>query len=109
MSDKIKIEITFGIGENKHRQLIVNLTEKEQKIGELAVALFGGYTWHNSVGGWANDNGQLITEVGCVLFVIASDSAENRRKARQLALSIRDTLEQTSVLLTITQCESSYV
>jgi hypothetical protein len=107
--NKIKIEITFGIGENKHRQPIADLTEKEHTIGELAALLFGGYTQHNSVGGWKNDVGELITEMGCVIYAVVSDSPENRRKARQLALTIREVLEQTCVLLTVTPCESEFV
>lgn len=97
----VRIEITFGVGENKHREPIKDLELKLHEISLEAARTFGGYTLIPGSGGWYNGK-DLITENSMTLRLVTERRlGEVFEDARSLRNFVRETLDQAAVVLTI--------
>ena len=97
-----RITITAGTGEDASGQPL-DAGEVAQAVagirGTLA-RMFGGYTERETVGGWINSAGELVTEPGRQWIALTNKPA---READPLAYEVadyaRDALRQASVML----------
>jgi hypothetical protein len=109
---KLKIEITFGIGQDKEgRQLEAFVVEGALKsICREAVDVWGGCTLLDSAGHWQSEaSGRYFNEFSKVLVIYCDDVPAFRDAAVALAQFTRDQLRQECVCLTITNCEFQLV
>jgi hypothetical protein len=109
MNSKIKIEIGFGVGEDKDRNPLQAVDQKLERVAQYVAANFGGYTFISTTGGWINPQGILVSEAGMTLFIMADDTEDNRVNAGILACFVRDVMHQACVAFTITQCQFQYL
>lgn len=109
MSDNIKIEISFGTGHDKDNKPIDSLAlfRAINQIEKLALSLFGGYTWVETEGGWLDENQIAICEPGKTLSIMTNSNKQH--EARQLAVFIRDQINQSCVCLTITPVQFTFI
>jgi len=71
------------------------------QIATYASDKFGGITFQESEGSWKNDRGVIVTERGWVLTTIVENDATSGAAWREFADFVRDTLEQSAVVLTV--------
>lgn len=97
-----RITITAGIGEDRHGRALDAQTLAQAFAGIRATIAqaFGGYTERDTLGGWINGAGELVTEPGKQWIALASKPArEVDDAAHALADYVRDVLNQQSVML----------
>ena len=96
---KYRVQIVCGCGFDKNgREIVANLaSDGVTTIRSKAAALFGGSTCWTTDGNWLNDDGKLVDETG---FVLQLDNLDVSRlpEARQFAATVRDALNQNSVV-----------
>jgi hypothetical protein len=119
-----RITITAGTGYDRHGEPLQAQDVQTALAGIRATlaGAFGGYTEAETVGGWINGAGELVTEPGRRWVALANITAGDAMKAaRAVAEYARDTLRQESVLIerdtieaefsavpvTVTEAESS--
>ena len=108
--NKIKIEIGFGVGEDKDRKPLMAVAEKLNRIEGYTAANFGGYTFVSTTGSWKDSKtGAYIVEAGLILLIITDDTENDRLNARLLAGFVRDVMHQACVTLTITPVHFEYI
>lgn len=103
-----KIEIIFGIGEDRNG---IRLSHEEQQticetIQHHAATQFGGYTMIDSSGGWVDSFGKLIQEPGKILVLITTEPIKT---AKEFAAWIRSTARQSCVSFSVTEIEHELI
>ena len=97
-----RITITAGIGYDRNGAAL-HAQDVQQALAGIRATLaraFGGYTEAETVGGWINGAGELVTEPGRRWVALADlRRDEARQAARAVADYVRDALQQESVLI----------
>jgi hypothetical protein len=97
-----RITITAGTGEDRHGNALPAQT-LQQALASIRAKLahtFGGYTERESLGGWINSAGILITEPGRQWIALTDKSARDADPlADDVAAYVRDALLQQSVMV----------
>jgi hypothetical protein len=97
-----RIAITAGIGYDRHGNAL-DAQHVQTALAGIRATLaraFGGYTETESLGGWINGAGELVTEPGRRWVALASITAgEAMEAAHAVASYARDALRQESVLI----------
>lgn len=97
-----RITITAGTGFDRHGNPL-DAQDVQTALAGIRATLaraFGGYTETESLGGWINGAGDLVTEPGRRWIALASITAgEAMDAARAVAEYARDALRQESVLI----------
>lgn len=107
------MRITYHIGTEKKwngKSISQDCQVTFKKQAFLSIAkVFGGYTAVEGLGGWVDDNGELVQEKCLVITVVTKDfaSVSDLRTARELAEHLRDLFGQASVLMTMDQLVTS--
>lgn len=97
----MRVEFTFGIGEDQNGEYIPNPEPALREIGTRVAGVFGGYTEVRGRGGWINPNGALVREQSATIIVITKGSDNDAViKIGQIASYIRHRLNQHTVLVT---------
>lgn len=102
----MRFEIGFGVGFDKHGNPIdpCHVRECIKLILVEASRRFGGCNILAGQGAWVDDSGTLVVEDSRVLVVDTSANnrleADNVASARQLAVFVRNVLEQQAVQFT---------
>jgi hypothetical protein len=93
----MKIDITFGIGEDRDGNPIAPDVAEANilRIAKLASDLFGGCSLTRHDGAWVNGEGRLVTEPSLTLSVAADGGAD----PLPLAQYARKLLQQDTVLV----------
>ena len=108
MAPKSRIRVYAGIGFDKHGNGIDQRT-KDLAIGDIQAycsSAFGGCTIYPHVGSWL-DNGETTTESGITVEVLAPRFSNPR--GQELAIMVRESLSQKSVVLTIEEVPVRFV
>jgi hypothetical protein len=102
----IRIEIGFGYGFTKNGNPIAGDFAQVgwQTIRDAAIKEFGGYFIHTGMGGWKDGDEPPVFESGAVMSIYAEDTASNKARAMDLAVTIRKALNQQSVCMAIIPC-----
>lgn len=98
--NRFRITFHLGLGNSRDKPELIDATK-----AELA-AVYGGYTWLESSGGWLSPSGVLEYEPGAVIVVYAEDPSQSSNTAEGL----RRAFNQVEVWYTvepITVCVSS--
>jgi len=113
---KVKIIFTIGIGLDAQNNEISYLTYKElsTKTFKAVAKAFGGYTAKETLGGWIDDNGNLIEEkslqIECLHEIEMSNALEvATREAEILAFSLCALWNQYCVVCEIQETNFSFV
>lgn len=97
-----RITITAGIGYDRAGAPL-NPQDVQTALAGIRATMaraFGGYTESETLGGWINGAGELVTEPGRRWTVLATITAsEAMTAARAVADYARDVLRQESVLI----------
>lgn len=93
-----RITITTGTSEDRHGHAIpaAELDTKLDRIRTYLAQEYGGFTEVQTVGGWSNDEGRLVIELGRRYTIATADPFTTGRQAADF---IRRTLGQASVML----------
>ena len=97
-----RITITAGIGEDRNGSPLdgQEVTQALANIRATVARIFGGYTERETLGGWINSAGELVTEPGRQWIALTAKPArEADELAYALADHVRDMLRQQSVML----------
>jgi hypothetical protein len=100
---KLKIEFGFGLGYDKDNK---SISPTMRGIGMIqvaakAAALFQGFTIYQTLGGWMNPAGHLVSEKGATLLVYVDGDVPERTK--EMAEYIKHQFNQHSVYVTTQQ------
>jgi len=109
MNTQIKAEITYGHTFDKAGNMLSpsDLLQARDKIVNLAIELFGGFTSLPTFGGWKSPEGSTVFEDGTCLLIITD--ANKRHEIEGFARFVRDQLRQQSVALTISPVEFTII
>jgi len=95
-----KATVTAGVGFDMHGD-ILQANALLPKIRREIARHAGGYTELNTKGGWVDDEGELVDELGkqWIVYLPTSDRQQAIQQATMLAEFVRDSLNQRSVML----------
>lgn len=90
-------QVIAGCGQDRHGVALTATYAKNAiyQARKIAAIAFGGYTVHETVGGWVNPAGETIHEPGVSFLIIAGGLSEVEKFAQVLG----HLLGQESVLL----------
>jgi hypothetical protein len=105
--------IIAGIGQDKNGFYLTNPQLRVNAIRQLLIHHAGGYTEADTVGGWKDDRGQIVTEPGKAWDVIlsATDTLPDGSDliARSVAEAVKLELHQASVVLILPGGEALFI
>lgn len=90
------ITFTIGQGFDSHGRPIADLSAKRESALTDIARTFGGYTAHDSQGGWIDNSGHLVTEPSLAVDVM-TDASETTVQAE--AQSLARTFDQSAVMV----------
>jgi hypothetical protein len=61
------------------------------------VSHFGGYTVHKAQGAWRDNDGQIVYDDNMIYTIAMDDTAENRHRLQQVAISAGVIAEQDTI------------
>lgn len=101
-----RITYTIGQGFDQHNKPLTDVAGMRANALADVARTFGGYTTHESSGGWIDPSGHLVTEPSLEVIVI-TDKPEQviQTEAHRLA----STFDQTSVMLTEEPIQASFI
>lgn len=97
-----RITITAGTGEDRNGQALdaQTVTQALASIRAKLAHTFGGYTERETLGGWINSAGTLVTEPGRQWIALTDKPARDADPlAEDVAAFVRDALLQQSVMV----------
>lgn len=107
-----QITITIGteFAGDGHRLSVIERADAQHQVEALLVDRFGGFTRHESTGGWKDPHGTVVHEHGASYEVLA-DVAETKARAdaHEIARAARVAFKQDSVLLRVVPTQAEFV
>lgn len=106
-----RITITAGMGETAEGRALTpfEVNRAVERARRVLAESFGGYTEVATSGGWVNDEGRLVEEVGrrwvCLALDMSREVAE--WKGRQAAELIAEALQQACVVLEVEELRAA--
>ncbi len=115
-----RVTITAGAEQSSSGKLLTQVPHRLVAIEQLLAKQNGGYTETLSYGGWINDDGNLVQEEAYTWTLIVQDTIApeigeftNREVAHEKAMAwaeyIKDTLEQSSIMVSVEKITTRFV